>query len=878
MRSRISVIICIMLAVLLVLSAPLMAGAAYTPVTLEDIEEAAESSAVLAEEWFGTTDGIIYLDTYEGEKLDGTVLETLALYKAFREGNYLKHGAESVALQRGLFAFVDVSKALDEYNARATMLDEMEERMLVEIVGADVTLKLVGSEKENGKLILHVNEWTFFDYDDLEGEGDAIDVSGYGVDHTITLAKTGDTWLIEEDYFEDTLMGLPEGESEQPTKATKSLKDGGLRQAGASAINGKLTQTASYTIYTGYSPANAVEYSEKWVYHSPSSGVYESYYNPAWPNYNSVGGDCANYTSQCIYAGGMPMADGVQYGTDGWFHYSSTNRSGSWTGAKQLRTYMMQKRGQVIDNPSNSQVWMGCPMFVDWYSDGSYDHAYFCVGQNSSGTAIINSHNSDKYHVKWNYGYSSSTYSTVQITTSNHVYPTDTTNPTISNITISNMSSTGYRVSCTVSDDVGVTRVEFPTWTNENGQDDLKWHAGTISGNTAYCDIKISDHNNETGAYTTHVYAYDAAGNSISAGAPAIDMTPDNTEPSITEYSITNVTSFGFDVSYKATDNVGVTETRFAVWSSANGQDDLIWYTPTMSNGYGTVHISTSKHNSETGGFNVHIYAWDAWQNSKCVTLSVNVPTPAYPTDADYIPINAINASQYESNSMVWTTGTFTAQYWGVLTLKEEGSNWVVSGKYESGVAKSVTASASNPVIAVHSAQSCYAAFGAVEVGDTVSLEGVSLSEGVVLAKAYVKLPQKFELNDNSSYVLGDKYVDKITRNTTVGTIAAAFKCTVKVYNQGGVEVSASELCGTGYTVRRLSTTGAVLNSVEVVVSGDLNSDGSVSTADYLVANGTMTQTTAAFKDAFFEASDLNGDNSFSAADCLILQSMLVGQ
>ncbi len=276
------------------------------------------------------------------------------------------------------------------------MLDAMEERMLVEIVGADVTLKLIASETKNDKLILSVNEWTFFDYDDLEGEGNAIDVSGYGVDHTITLSKIGKAWLIEEDYFEDTLMGLPSAEENKTNTAKKTLKDGGLRQAGVSAINGKLTQTASYTIYTAYKPADAVAYSEKWVYHSPSSGNYESYYNPAWPNYNSVGGDCANYTSQSIYAGGMPMAAGAQYGTDGWFHYSSTNRSASWTGAKQLRTYMMEKRGKVINSPSNSQVWMGCPMFVDWYSDGSYDHAYFCVGQNSSGTAIINSHNSDK--------------------------------------------------------------------------------------------------------------------------------------------------------------------------------------------------------------------------------------------------------------------------------------------------------------------------------------------------------------------------------------------------------------------------------------------------------------------------------------------------
>ncbi len=419
MKRRISGIMCAVLATIFVLSAPMVASALYEPVTLEDIAEAADTAASLTEEWFGNADGITYSDEFESDKTDSAIINTLALYKAFREGNYLKHGAESVALQRGLFAFADVQKALDDYNARATMLDEMEERMLVKIVDADVTLKVEKCSKENGKLVLYVNEWTFFDYDDLEGEGDAIDVSGYGVDHIITLSDVGGKWLIEGDVFNDSLMGMPAPEEEKVN--TKTYKDGGLRQAGVSAINGKITQTASYTIYSGYNPSAAVAYSEKYVYHGAAGGTnYESYYNTAYYNFNPLGGDCANYTSQSIYAGGMPQVVCANYGVDGWFYNTSSNRSGSWTGAKELRTYMSNARGKQINNPSNSQVWMGCPMFVDWTSNGSYDHAYFCVGQNSSGTAIINSHNYDQYHVKWNYGGTGATYSTVQITTSNH--------------------------------------------------------------------------------------------------------------------------------------------------------------------------------------------------------------------------------------------------------------------------------------------------------------------------------------------------------------------------------------------------------------------------------------------------------------------------
>ncbi len=107
-------------------------------------------------------------------------------------------------------------------------------------------------------------------------------------------------------------------------------------------------------------------------------------------------------------------------------------------------------------------------------------------------------------------------YTYVNEVKSLYATPSDTTAPTISNVKVSNVTSTGYTVTCNVSDNVGVTRVAFPTWTAYADQDDLKWKDGTINGNTATFNVKTSDHNNETGIYYTHIYAYDAAGKSTS--------------------------------------------------------------------------------------------------------------------------------------------------------------------------------------------------------------------------------------------------------------------------------------------------------------------------------------------------------------------------
>lgn len=121
-------------------------------------------------------------------------------------------------------------------------------------------------------------------------------------------------------------------------------------------------------------------------------------------------------------------------------------------------------------------------------------------------------------------------------TKSNEIYFTveeaDTEPPTITNVVVSDVSTLGYTITCTVSDNSGIDRVQFPTWTLNNNQDDIQenWdtseHAhGTINGNTVTYRVNDSDHNNEKGNYRTHIYAYDIYGNYSSAG---VDVNVEN--------------------------------------------------------------------------------------------------------------------------------------------------------------------------------------------------------------------------------------------------------------------------------------------------------------------------------------------------------------
>ena len=102
----------------------------------------------------------------------------------------------------------------------------------------------------------------------------------------------------------------------------------------------------------------------------------------------------------------------------------------------------------------------------------------------------------------------------------------DNTPPTISRVTYTQNDGASYYVYAYATDSAGLDRVQFPTWTENGGQDDIVWYTGqsgnwTIDGqayNYRYL-VQASNHNNEFGTYITHVYAYDVNGNSVGNGS-----------------------------------------------------------------------------------------------------------------------------------------------------------------------------------------------------------------------------------------------------------------------------------------------------------------------------------------------------------------------
>ncbi len=77
----------------------------------------------------------------------------------------------------------------------------------------------------------------------------------------------------------------------------------------------------------GYDRKKAVAYAHRWAYER----------NPAYADFSDMGGDCTNFVSQCLRAGGAPMN---YTPTFGWYYASLSNRAPAWTGVQPFYRFI----------------------------------------------------------------------------------------------------------------------------------------------------------------------------------------------------------------------------------------------------------------------------------------------------------------------------------------------------------------------------------------------------------------------------------------------------------------------------------------------------------------------------------------------------------
>lgn len=125
-----------------------------------------------------------------------------------------------------------------------------------------------------------------------------------------------------------------------------------------------------------YNRAKAVDYAEKWAFAR----------NPKFSNFDTMGGDCTNFASQCLFSGCGVMN---YTPTFGWFYSGQNSRSPAWSGVEFLYRFLVSNRST---GPHAAEITTEAVMPGDLvqlgHSDGHFYHTPVVVAVSPEGILV----------------------------------------------------------------------------------------------------------------------------------------------------------------------------------------------------------------------------------------------------------------------------------------------------------------------------------------------------------------------------------------------------------------------------------------------------------------------------------------------------------
>lgn len=124
-----------------------------------------------------------------------------------------------------------------------------------------------------------------------------------------------------------------------------------------------------------YNRQAAVAYAHRWAFGR----------NPAYSNFDGMGGDCTNFASQCLYAGTGIMNFTPTYG---WYYLSLNDRAPAWTGVEFF--YRFLTRGEDSPGPAAVETSLSNCLPGDFaqlnFGAGVYGHTPIIVAMGNPPT------------------------------------------------------------------------------------------------------------------------------------------------------------------------------------------------------------------------------------------------------------------------------------------------------------------------------------------------------------------------------------------------------------------------------------------------------------------------------------------------------------
>ncbi|UXY19563.1 amidase domain-containing protein [Streptomyces cynarae] len=244
---------------------------------------------------------------------------------------------------------------------------------------SDTTVSLDRTRVKGRHATVDVTETTTLTYEKADN---GPKTTGFQAHHQLTFqADRQGTWQLTG--IRDTDAGMAVNTLSKPSvKAPATADDGGMPNAPRAATT--RNPVAVPKTGTAYNYKAMAAYAEK----------YWKVYNKDYPDYNGhgAGGDCTNFVSQSLKAGGWKHVPGYVYDYTKWFGNADI-QSDSFVGVNEWSWFAQNsKRTKPLANVYQLEV--GDVLQMDFDRDGSKDHTMI-VTYKSGGVPYVTYHSNN---------------------------------------------------------------------------------------------------------------------------------------------------------------------------------------------------------------------------------------------------------------------------------------------------------------------------------------------------------------------------------------------------------------------------------------------------------------------------------------------------
>ncbi|MFF4962428.1 amidase domain-containing protein [Streptomyces sp. NPDC001222] len=275
------------------------------------------------------------------------------------------------------------NSALSELRGRQTRLAKLGEKYSA----ASTSVKLDATQVKGRRATVDVTETTTLTY--AKTKGNEPKTTGFQAHHELTFKadRQGDWQLTGIRDTDDGYLAV--NQVAKPAVAKPQVRtDDGPPDAPRAATTWPAPAKPKSFSGTGYDYKAMAAYAQK----------YWNHYNPDYPDFNGEadGGDCTNFVSQSLKAGGWKHVPGDGTDFHKWFGNSEI-QSDSFVGVNEFSWFALSSK-RVTSLANVYQADVGDVLQMDFNKDGSKDHSMIVTYRSPQGVPYVTYHSTNTYN------------------------------------------------------------------------------------------------------------------------------------------------------------------------------------------------------------------------------------------------------------------------------------------------------------------------------------------------------------------------------------------------------------------------------------------------------------------------------------------------